>query len=655
MKKILLLLVAAMLLPMAMSAQLLDNSNLKFQHAPYALKNFDSHTRLMAPARANLADNQMIMGHYDTDDYTTSGLGITGLPGTIPIATILTPSELATFQGGQIVKFRVALAAATSVTRVFVAPVSSTGAIGQLTEWTCSVRAVGWNEIALATPYEINLGDNESLLIGFDYAQTSSNYPISAVEVGEIYPSYIFADGAWQNVGLDAYGNLSIQCIVESDHFPDYMIGVSNLFTPGYTKAGDDIYFNFTSRNHGVVNNIPAEACSYDVLVDGEVVVTITNPDALNRNNTIIEGAISSDGLEIGKHTLTITVNSLNGEPVETPISVSRIFTIYESGFAHQMFLLEQFTSTYCQYCPLGVSMLEILMGLRNDIIWVGVHGNMGGTDPMRTLQCDSIMSYEGADSYPSGTFNRSVGFESSEYIANGLGFNTAYHQEVAQEISNFYDGLGEVPSFSTVNINSTYDADTRQVVITIDGELSPDFDKLLGADSKLTVYITEDGIVARQLNGSRWVTNFVHNGVMRKALNSVKGNSLNRDGNKYKNEFTFTIPSTWNADNLNVVAFISRPLTNGASGVYSDMFVDQANKRKLGEYDEPATFLRGDVDGDERVSIADVTALIDYLLTLDESLINLDAADCDLDENVSIADVTALIDYLLTGTWEDE
>ena len=61
---------------------------------------------------------------------------------------------------------------------------------------------------------------------------------------------------------------------------------------------------------------------------------------------------------------------------------------------------------------------------------------------------------------------------------------------------------------------------------------------------------------------------------------------------------------------------------------------------------------IRGDVDGDGNVSIADVTALIDYLLSGDATGIDLTAANVDGDTSVSIADVTALIDYLLTGNW---
>ena len=65
-----------------------------------------------------------------------------------------------------------------------------------------------------------------------------------------------------------------------------------------------------------------------------------------------------------------------------------------------------------------------------------------------------------------------------------------------------------------------------------------------------------------------------------------------------------------------------------------------------------PASFIKGDVDGDGNVNISDVTALIDYLLSGNASGINVSAADCNLDGKVNISDVTSLIDYLLSGTW---
>ena len=59
-----------------------------------------------------------------------------------------------------------------------------------------------------------------------------------------------------------------------------------------------------------------------------------------------------------------------------------------------------------------------------------------------------------------------------------------------------------------------------------------------------------------------------------------------------------------------------------------------------------------GDVNCDGYVSIADVTSLIDYLLSGDDSQISTTNADVNKSNNISIADVTALIDYLLSGEW---
>jgi len=66
-----------------------------------------------------------------------------------------------------------------------------------------------------------------------------------------------------------------------------------------------------------------------------------------------------------------------------------------------------------------------------------------------------------------------------------------------------------------------------------------------------------------------------------------------------------------------------------------------------------------GDVNCDGFVNIADVTDLIDYLLSGNDDSVSQTNADCDKDGFVNIADVTTLIDYLLKGNnlwpWEYE
>ena len=64
---------------------------------------------------------------------------------------------------------------------------------------------------------------------------------------------------------------------------------------------------------------------------------------------------------------------------------------------------------------------------------------------------------------------------------------------------------------------------------------------------------------------------------------------------------------------------------------------------------------IRGDVNCDGFVTIDDVTALINYLLTDDATGIDMSNADTNIDEQINITDVTVLINYLLTDCWPED
>ena len=608
MKKLLSLLMTAMLLPFALGA-------------------------------LDLQPNQLIMGHYTTDDLATTGWGSNALEGLSTVATDFTPDDLAFFAGGEIVAVRIGLYLSTPISRVFIIPITPDGVLlwNDITEWPCNASSVGWNMIELETPYKIDLPEGYSLRIGFDYEQATMNSkPLSIVKKGTVCPTYHLVNGEWKRLVFDSKGNLSLQCIVESDHFPEYVIRVRNINVKKLIHTGEDVSYSFETCNLGITN-VPAGGCTYEIAVDGEVIATMTNPVALTQEYTPMSGVLSTDGLPTGMHTLTVTPTMVNGEPLENPTVFTATFSTYDQGFRRQMHLVEQFTSTGCTFCPQGTSNIVGLTEMRDDIAWVAIHQDMGSADPFRTLQCDTLNSYQGIDGYPEGTFDRTAGISSASKIYAVL---TNLSPSTMSTFLDYVEDLN--PSWGTVNVNSTYDATTRHAVITIDGELVPGFEGIMGEGSNLTVYITEDGLVAPQTSGGN---DYVHNHVLRIALGSVKGVALNKTGDNYKNVFNIDIPEEWNADNLSIVAFISRPLRSGA---LTDLYVTNANKRKLGEYDEPA-FIPGDVDGNGLVNISDVTVLIQYLLT--EAIeINLNAADFTQDGEVNISDATALIQHLLSN-----
>lgn len=613
MKKLLLSLFATLLLPMALFAQPI----------------------------------QKIMGHYDNDSIASEGFSVTS-SGTRSIAVILDPEELEVFQGGKIVAIRVGLSEPTNISRLFVIPVKTNGNYGQRTDWECNMGEAGWNTFQLETPYDINLEAGQKLLVGFYYEQVLNVNALSFVKVGLPHDCYTYTKvgttSKWKAINSTDNGNLSIQCIVEKDSYPDYRISAYDLKADHIAPVGDMLPFSVVVYNRGI-KQIEPNALELNLLIDGEPVATITNDEPSVEGYCNIHAGAPTEGIAIGNHVLTVVLTAVDGQPLEAPISQEVEFIAYEQVYPRQKHIVEQLTSTYCTYCPLGNKMLSILTAQRNDIIWVGIHGNLGsGVDPFRSNQGDSIMSYltRGSISYPSGAFDRTIGWEDEASIVNGLGYSAKYHEEVAETLGYFFDQITATrPTVVEINGECSFDEETRTATVSFWGQMHEDFDEILGEDSRLTVYVVEDGLVAPQLNSGSWINNYMHNGVFRMAVGSVKGMPLNRVEGGYRNDYQFSVPSEWDWNNLRVVAFISRPITNYIKG-FTDMYVNNAESFKLKR--EGGDDVKGDVNGDGEVNIADVNAVIAMILTQSSDL----SGDLNGDMEVTISDVNALIDIVL-------
>ena len=94
--------------------------------------------------------------------------------------------------------------------------------------------------------------------------------------------------------------------------------------------------------------------------------------------------------------------------------------------------------------------------------------------------------------------------------------------------------------------------------------------------------------------------------------------------------------------DNTNVTVTNAEGTTTIALAEVRDMYFSNDGSTT-------PVYQLGDVNMDGDVNIADVTALIDYLLNGDDSVIDLTAANVNEDNSVDISDVTRLIDMLLS------
>lgn len=543
-----------------------------------------------APNRIALDENERIMGYYTTDEIGGTALGL-GKNGLFKAAVEFTPTHLTPFIGGQITKVRFALNETVGASKVTVCTVTFDGnTVTPVSEVEVPSTQVGWNDVTLTEPVTIQEGLD--YLIAFDFMSKTSGYPLltdmdinpeGGVNGGFLIYGNIGNGDMWYNNGT-SYGNLCIQAVVKGGTFPDEDITVNGLTTEQYIKTGESTDYSYTIRNNG--NIIPGQY-TMDLLFDGEVIQTTDTPVELKNVAQTVSGSVTiPDGTPTGNHKLTVKVSKINGntpaENTDDDIAEADVNT-YNSCMPRQKSLMEEFTATTCPACPYAEPVIAALEKLRDDLVIVAHHTDIPAPgDPMTCNEALDISYILGARSNPSGVFNRyfvtdaSLNQDGQLYFV--LGYDAMYADAAADMFSKVIDLSNSMPAFASININTQLDKETRQLNIEVSGNRTEDFDTFVGEDAVLSVYLTEDGIVAKQSGGS---ANAVHNNVMRKAITDISGEAIAWNGDAYSNTYSFTLPAEWNADNVNVVAFIGRPL-NRTSRI-NDLWVNNAETCKAG------------------------------------------------------------------------
>ena len=527
--------------------------------------------------RAQLADNQLIMGGYTTDAYATSneGIGLPSYPGTLRIAAELPVEDFQMFDGGKVVKIRVALANSATVSRVFITPVSTDGyIIGDIVSQAVNFNSTGWNEIELTTPVELDLSQYAELLLGFDYRQVSTNtntaYPLSFVATGEkAYESVVYGNlgqgTGWYILGTTSYGNLSVQAVVEVD-LPEQKVSVPSVSIDQYIKIGNTTTASFKVANLGQ-ETINSVGFSYYIdgtkLGDNVANTTITSGETVAVPFNI---AVPAD-LAAGSHTLKVELTTVNGAtPKEVVTGTAQTdFAAYVNTAQRQKYLIEHITSWTCTYCYLGYGLLRNMESAYDDVAWVALHGNQSSSkDPYYFTEVDYVMNFLGANAFPTAAFDRLYLPDLAE--GSELAYSIGYYEQYAAQMAAAIHGLMEgnaAPSFVTLDIDANFNADTRLLQVTVNGTGVEQAAQLL-ADQQLTIYLTEAGLTGRQYSNGSWQNNFEHNNTLRTILTSYTGDAITWNGDNFTYTKTYTVPADYVAENLSVVAFVApQPSSN--------------------------------------------------------------------------------------------
>jgi len=223
--------------------------------------------------------------------------------------------------------------------------------------------------------------------------------------------------------------------------------------------------------------------------------------------------------------------NSVNTVVIEQPISGKFLKNV----------LIEDYTGTWCQFCPRVLYGLDKVEEEHLAAYPVSIHiANNPNTDPF-TFPANALQQAVGASGLPTAMLNRNI-----------LWDNETTTTEVKNQIKPNCD-LG-------IALNSTVTGGNINLDVNI--KFAGNFTGL-----KLIVYVLENGLVADQTNetsffgGQNPIPAYEHNHVLRSCLTDlVNGEAITgtNNGTTITRNFTFPVPSNVaNVANISFVAFV--------------------------------------------------------------------------------------------------
>ena len=228
-------------------------------------------------------------------------------------------------------------------------------------------------------------------------------------------------------------------------------------------------------------------------------------------------------------------------------------FIKVEATVPERVVLVEDFTGQNCSNCPDAHLVIESLEQQYGDaVVAVSIHGGklaisrdytvFGSLVGLANPEGDYYNTKFQIPSWPKGMINRNGQiYEYSDWAST-----------VKSELARPSD-LG-----IELNANLISNADQSSQSIAIDVELLPQAD----IDGALQVWVLESGIVARQTTMSGRNNNYVHNNVLRAAVNGNDGEPMKlkkgvHHSASYSIDVRYNDKERWNPENLSVVAFV--------------------------------------------------------------------------------------------------
>jgi thiol-disulfide isomerase/thioredoxin len=470
--------------------------------------------------------------------YDGNGIG-TGGAVEFSCAARFTADELSSYYGGSIqnISFVIHSADFSNVT-VKIWEGGSYGNPGTevySADVTSQVTVADWTTHELASSVELQSGNE--YWIGYAISATG-DHP-AAVDGGPMVAqkgSWMLFNGAWDllpNLGATLDFNWCIKAMVQTQALAhDVKVvslqGVNAVMTPGAATPAVAI------KNIG----------SNDETVS--VSLTFTDLDGVEEYSETVAGQAITAGetLEVTMPEFTVGADKaytaaysveLAGDEDPSNNDATMGFTSYTTP--RDMVVIEEFTGTWCGYCPGAAMAMEDFIANGKNVAIVAYHGG----DNYENTAASARDSYYNISGYPTCVFDGTT-----PYVGGSP------NQSIYSALLPIYNEKIQINSPFTIQLNTVASDDTYNLLVTINklGQID-------ASNLKLHLALTESGIQ------ENWQGQTELHFVERLMAPDANGTSLDFSaGNEIQIPLDITTQTAWNLDELEVVAFIQDPAT---------------------------------------------------------------------------------------------
>lgn len=647
MRNIYLMTAALAMMAMTANAQSMKHINMNASSQNWAVtsapQKVENSTRKVATrAGSDIADNQRYINYSYDESYVWPATFPADTQGAISLGTLFYSDAFTKFEGCKIVGARFYVNIPIGASKVGICHVkieNNTPYVGDiLASKEVPSTVAHWNYVWFDEPYKIDTKNFDGLLPYYDFTPSNmsadAGYPIAssgtyagtcgALAYGDVDGKHDQSSWAWQPIYLGTNGsNLMIQLIIEKEdgNFIIHDLVMDKIAMSPFVKNDTKTGLAFTCHNDGRDNITNVK---FGIEVDGVKLGTFTyNKDNLGENFKEITNADYSNipvGLPIdkdwaiGEHEVTVYPVLVEGKEPAGDLTNDKLttkFKVYKDNFDRTKNLVEFYACQMSKYTYFADQVLDKTAKARedDDLAIVSIHGesqqqNEDGTvetlSDVFTVPEANKLAYYSTPSDGSGAFNRY--FYDNDVINYEKALTVNMAAQAASDQDNVVSMLNTIinesatyyPSFSTVGIDSKLDDATGKLTIKVMGKLINGYQKLIGDDARLTVYLTEDKVTGRQSTGGSTIKpRFIHNHVLRKIVTGTLGDALQTNGNSYENDYEVELDDAWKSQNMHIIAFVSRPMKEtekdgktALASAMNDLWVDNTNMVAVGESD---------------------------------------------------------------------